>query len=264
MDQSESNQSNQNHYEYIQNNHESDYNYENDQSYQYNYKSDQSNQKLTLSNKNKKLKTVMKSKPAFKNSWLNEFRWLQFNKISQQMFCKYCKCYNKSNVFRSTRSVNFGRKSSVKEHASLEQHKNAIKLDAAKKTINKELEQLTEQNKNHIIRIAKILLQSYNIIDKLVTFASDVVSVMIGYKNGVVQKLLQICLYIVYNHCIAHHLALACKDSQKQIDYFNNIETIIRNIYKYYKNSAKRVHILQEYQQILNCPKLCLKKLKDI
>ncbi|CAG8749091.1 5003_t:CDS:1, partial [Racocetra persica] len=40
MDQSESNQSNQNH-EYIQDNHESDYNYENDQSYQYDYESDQ-------------------------------------------------------------------------------------------------------------------------------------------------------------------------------------------------------------------------------
>ncbi|CAG8814694.1 27122_t:CDS:1, partial [Racocetra persica] len=70
----ESNQSNQNHHEYIQDNYESDYNYENDQSYQYDYESDQSNQELTLSNKNKKLKTITKSKPAFKNSWLNEFR----------------------------------------------------------------------------------------------------------------------------------------------------------------------------------------------
>ncbi|CAG8521425.1 15960_t:CDS:1, partial [Racocetra persica] len=108
------------------------------------------------------------------------------------------------------------------------------------------------------------LFQSYNIIDKLVAFASDGASVMIGCKNGIAQKLSQICLYIVYNHCIAHCLALACKDSQKQIDYFNNTKTIIRDVYKYYKNSAKQVHILQEYQQILDCPKLHLKKLKDI
>ncbi|CAG8491498.1 13215_t:CDS:2 [Dentiscutata heterogama] len=293
MDQSESNQSNQNHHEYIQDNHESDYNYENDQSYQYDYESDQSNQELTLSNKNKKLKTVTKSKPAFKNSWLNEFRWLQFDKISQRMFCKYCKCYNKSNAFGN--------------------------LMLLEKTVNKELEQLTEQNKNHIIGIAKIvytlvqqdiplaklqymvqlfrelessfivdgavtyeneisgrefafaisnvikaeiwkelseavsfgimidktldqsdattittklirLFQSYDIIDKLVAFASDGASVMIGCKNGVAQKLSQICPYIVYNHYIAHRLALACKDSQKQIDYFNNAETIIRDL----------------------------------
>ncbi|CAG8714026.1 7286_t:CDS:2, partial [Racocetra persica] len=131
--QSESNQSNQNHHKYIQGNYESNYNYENDQSCQFDYESDQSNQELTLSNKNKKLKIVMKSKPAFKNSWLNEFKWLQFDKISQWIFCKYCKYYNKSNTFGSTGSVNFGQK------------------------INKELEQLTEQNKNHIIRIAKIV-----------------------------------------------------------------------------------------------------------
>ncbi|CAG8808273.1 27674_t:CDS:2, partial [Racocetra persica] len=81
------------------------------------------------------------------------------------------------------------------------------------------------------------LFQSYDIIDKLVAFASNGASVIIGCKN-----------------------ALACKDSQKQIDYFNNAKTIIRNIYKYYKNSEKRVHILQEYQQILDCHLASLNK----
>ncbi|CAG8643598.1 12916_t:CDS:2 [Cetraspora pellucida] len=72
---------------------------------------------------------------------------------------------------------------------------------------------------------------------------------MIGYKNDIVQKLSQICSYIVYNYYIVHCLVLAYKDSQKQIDYFNNVKTIIRDVYKYYKNSAKQV---QEYQQILD------------
>ncbi|CAG8695577.1 23972_t:CDS:1, partial [Racocetra persica] len=57
----------------------------------------------------------------------------------------------------STGFVNFGQKSFIKEHASSEQHKDAIRLDAVKKTVNKELEQPTEQNKNHIIGIAKIV-----------------------------------------------------------------------------------------------------------
>ncbi|CAG8760062.1 28828_t:CDS:2, partial [Racocetra persica] len=95
------------------------------------------------------------------------------------------------------------------------------------------------------------LFQSYDIINKLVAFASDGASVMIGCKNGIAQKLSQICLYIVYNHCIAHHLALACKDSQKQIDYFNNTETIIRDIYKYYKNSAKRYDAVKNFVKTL-------------
>ncbi|CAG8768622.1 6587_t:CDS:1, partial [Dentiscutata erythropus] len=91
---------------------------------------------------------------------------------------------------------------------------------------------------------------------KLVAFALDGASVIIGAKNRVVQKLSKICPYIVYNHCIAHHLALACKDSQKQLDYFIIAKATIKDIYKFYKNFAKRINILQEYQQILDFPKL--------
>ncbi|CAG8688669.1 9530_t:CDS:2, partial [Cetraspora pellucida] len=134
-------------------------------------------------------------------------------------------------------------------HASSEQHKDAIRLDVTEKIVNKELEQFTEQNKNHMIEIAKIslfivdnvviyenkisghefafaisnhidiyvmylnisgnvktyflqllvldqsnavtittkliqLFQSYNIINKLVAFASDDASIIIGCKNG--------------------------------------------------------------------------------
>ncbi|CAG8829959.1 22687_t:CDS:2, partial [Cetraspora pellucida] len=114
---------------------------------------DQSDQEL-ISNKKKSLS---KSKPSFKNSWLNEFRWLQYDKTSQRMFCKYCKRYNKSNVFGTTGSVNFGRKSSVKEHAFSDQHQDAIRLESAEKIIEKESEQLIEKNKDHIIGVSKIV-----------------------------------------------------------------------------------------------------------
>ncbi|CAG8727614.1 5848_t:CDS:2, partial [Cetraspora pellucida] len=293
---------------------------------------DQSDQEL-ISNKKKSLS---KSKPSFKNSWLNEFRWLQYDKTSQRMFCKYCKRYNKSNVFGTTGSVNFGRKSSVKEHAFSDQHQDAIRLESAEKIIEKESEQLIEKNKDHIIGVSKIVytlvrqdiplaklpyfvqlsreLKSPFIADgsityeneisgrefafaisniikteiwkelseavffgvmidestdismnkHLIAFASDGASVMMGNKNGVAQRLSKICPYIIYTHCIAHRLALACKDSQKQLNYFTNAETVIRDVYKYYKNSVKRIHILQEYQQILDYPELRLKKLKDI
>ncbi|CAG8793624.1 15776_t:CDS:1, partial [Racocetra fulgida] len=46
-------------------------------------------------------------------------------------------------------SKNFGQKSS--DHTSSEQHKDAIRLDAAETIVNNELEQITEQNKSHII-----------------------------------------------------------------------------------------------------------------
>ncbi|CAG8824904.1 22789_t:CDS:1, partial [Dentiscutata erythropus] len=46
---------------------------------------------------------------------------------------------------------------------------------------------------------------------------------------------------------------LACKDSQKQLNYFSSAEIII-----------KGVGILQEYQRILDFPEIRLKKLKEV
>ncbi|CAG8607502.1 12057_t:CDS:2 [Cetraspora pellucida] len=68
--------------------------------------------------------------------------------------------------------------------------------------------------------------------NKLVAFASDGASVMIGNKNG--------------------------------LNYFASVEIIIKDVYKFYKNSAKCVNILQEYQRILDFPEIHLKKLKEV
>ncbi|CAG8802504.1 14388_t:CDS:2, partial [Dentiscutata erythropus] len=46
---------------------------------------------------------------------------------------------------------------SVKEHASLNQHIDAIKLDTAKKARNKESVQVIQKNKNHIVGVIKII-----------------------------------------------------------------------------------------------------------
>ncbi|CAG8521133.1 1221_t:CDS:2 [Scutellospora calospora] len=127
MDQSESNQSNQNHHEYIQDNHESDYNYENDQSYQYDYESNQNGFNLTKS--------------------LNGY------------------FVNIVNV-----TIN---------QTLLEQHKDAIRLDAAEKTVNKELEQLTEKNKNHIIGIAKIV---YTLVQQDIPLAKLLYMVQLSHE----------------------------------------------------------------------------------
>ncbi|CAG8745362.1 8127_t:CDS:2, partial [Cetraspora pellucida] len=43
---------------------------------------DQSDQELALSNNKKKSKIITKSKSSFKSSWLNDFKWLQYDKVS--------------------------------------------------------------------------------------------------------------------------------------------------------------------------------------
>ncbi|CAG8833693.1 7386_t:CDS:2, partial [Cetraspora pellucida] len=128
---------------------------------------DQSDQELVLSNNNKKSKIIIKSKSSFKSSWLNEFKWLQYDKVSH----------------------------SVKKYAFSDQYIDAIKLDNAEKTIDKESGQLTQQCTNHIIRVIKIIytlikqdiplakllyfvqmsheLESLFIIDSLITYENE-------------------------------------------------------------------------------------------
>ncbi|CAG8684471.1 12174_t:CDS:2, partial [Cetraspora pellucida] len=332
---------------------------ENVQNYDESDQSNQSDQAVSSSNSAKKLK-IIKSKSNFQNSWLSKFKWLQYNKISQRMFCKYCTVHKKSNVFG--RSINFNRKSSVKEHASSDQHIDAIRLEAAKIIADEASAKSMQKSEAHVIGVLKIvnslvrediplsklphfvqlsrdlesplitngsityeneisgckfavaisdtikaeiwkeinitmnkhldiyviyltilgnittrflqllaldkcdaetittklvrLFQSYDVMDKLVAFASDSASVMIGNKSGVAQRLSQICPYLVYNHYIAHRLALVCKDTQKQFNCFINAETILKDVYKFYKNSSLRIHVFQKYQKILDCPEL--------
>ena len=48
-------------------------------------------------------------------------------------------------------------------------------------------------------------------------FASDSASIMLGKNEGVAAKLSRICTYpLIVNHCVAHRLALACKDAKKR------------------------------------------------
>ncbi|CAG8759897.1 22167_t:CDS:2 [Dentiscutata erythropus] len=62
----------------------------------------------------------------------------QYDKVSQQIFCKYCKQHKKQNVFGSTESINFGHKLSIKEQAFSDQYIDAIKLNTAEETLDNE------------------------------------------------------------------------------------------------------------------------------
>ncbi|CAJ0828556.1 425_t:CDS:2, partial [Entrophospora sp. SA101] len=82
---------------------------------------------------------------------------------------------------------------------------------------------------------------------KITSFASDGASVMLGVRNGVAKQLTSYCPYMVVTHCVAHYLALACKSSSKQVDYFKKAETLAK-----------------EFQEILDNDILKIKKIFDI
>ncbi|GBB87188.1 hypothetical protein RclHR1_13620004 [Rhizophagus clarus] len=117
---------------------------------------------------------------------------------------------------------------------------------------------LTSCNAEGITKVLINIFEKRKILPKLVAFASDGASVMLGKNEGVVAKLSRICTYpLIVNHCVAHRLALACKDAKKEL-------SLVRKIYNYFKNSCSYIQQLREIQNLLEDPILKIKKLYEI
>jgi len=61
---------------------------------------------------------------------------------------------------------------------------------------------------------------------------------MLGNKSGVAKRLLDFCPYLIVNHCVAHKLALACKDASKEIEFYEKAEELMSRIYNFFKKSS--------------------------
>ncbi|CAB4487085.1 unnamed protein product [Rhizophagus irregularis] len=124
---------------------------------------------------------------------------------------------------------------------------------------------LTSCNAEGITKVLVDIFEKRKILSKLVAFASDGASVMLGKNEGVAAKLSRICTYpLIVNHCVAHRLALACKDAKKELRFYEEIESLVRKIYNYFKNSCSHIQQLQEIQSLLDDPILKIKKLYEI
>ena len=64
-------------------------------------------------------------------------------------------------------------------------------------------------------------------IDKLSSLASDRAAVMLGKKSGLTTRLNKLNPKILSIHCICHRLALACTDSDRDIEHIANVEDIL-------------------------------------
>ena len=64
-----------------------------------------------------------------------------------------------------------------------------------------------------------MLYQCGSSLTNLKGLATDGASVMTGKKNGVATKLKELNPVLISVHCICHKLALACTDTNKEIDY---------------------------------------------
>ncbi|GES78079.1 zinc finger protein 862-like [Rhizophagus clarus] len=105
------------------------------------------------------------------------------------------------------------------------------------------------------------LLQLKSLTNKLMSFASDRASVMLGKSIGVASRIKERneCLFIT--HCIAYRLALVCNTAEKKVDFCKHIEYIIKSTYSFFFNSSKRIDTLHKYQKILEHPILKIKQI---
>ncbi|CAG8627042.1 14856_t:CDS:1 [Funneliformis caledonium] len=124
---------------------------------------------------------------------------------------------------------------------------------------------LTSCDAEDITKVLVDIFKRKKILSKLVAFASDGASVMLGKNEGVAAKLSRICTYpLIVNYCVAHRLALACKDAKKEVKFYGEVESLVKRIYNYFKNSYLHIQQLKEIQNILDDPTLKIKKLYEI
>ena len=75
-------------------------------------------------------------------------------------------------------------------------------------------------------------------VQKFLSLASDGASVMVGKNNGVSALLKRENPRLVNVHCICHRLALACGDSNNEVEYMLTIERLLVQLYKWLENSC--------------------------
>ena len=80
-------------------------------------------------------------------------------------------------------------------------------------------------------------------ISNLKPFVSDGASVMVGKKSGVATKSKTNFALKMFNiHCICHRLALARADTGDDYKFIRNAEEILIELWRFFKNSPKRLH----------------------
>ena len=85
-------------------------------------------------------------------------------------------------------------------------------------------------------------------VRNLKSFFSDGYSVMTGEHSGVAARLKRVNKVLPNFHCICHRLALACADTGDSINYIVEVESLLKETWKFFENSPKRTSIFMKVQ----------------
>jgi len=124
---------------------------------------------------------------------------------------------------------------------------------------------LIECDAENITHVIINIFKMKRILSKLIAFVSNSISVILGKNKGIAVRLSRVYTYsLIINHCVAHRLALACKDARKEIEFYKEAELLVKKIYGYFKNSCSCIQKLKKIQDLLDCPILKIKRLYEI
>ena len=77
-------------------------------------------------------------------------------------------------------------------------------------------------------------------LQNMMSIATEGASVMTGMRNGLAAKLRSLNNKMISFHCVCHRLALSCIDANDEASYISVVETILRQLWKFFENSPKK------------------------
>lgn len=86
---------------------------------------------------------------------------------------------------------------------------------------------------------------------KLVGIGTDGAASLLGAQNGLIHNIRQKVRHIVAVHCIAHRLQLSVLSSVKHVDYVDELDSLLKSLYKFYQQSPKRLRELKTVAESL-------------
>ena len=115
-----------------------------------------------------------------------------------------------------------------------------------------------------VSEIVKVFQRKGISLTKLMTLASDGASVMTGRLNGVGVRLKrEFSPHMTQIHCVAHKLALAAGQACRDIALFSEYQLTLKNVYRYFSNSAVRYNELRAMQDIMGDEEMAYLTLKE-
>ena len=111
------------------------------------------------------------------------------------------------------------------------------------------LKNSTSANAETIFNILTQKIDEFGLqLQNLSSMASDGAAVMTGARSGVAARLKEVNSQVITFHCLCHKLALACTDTTSDIAYIKNIELWLRQLWKMFENSPKRMAMYMKVQ----------------